>query len=53
MPRQPSLTAMLYRAARVSASLRAIRTGHAGRRAENIIVGRALARAGVWRRLWR
>jgi len=23
------------------------------RRARNVIVGRALARAGVWRRLWR
>jgi hypothetical protein len=53
MPRQPSLTSMLYRAARVSATLRAIRTGHVPRRAKNIIVGRSLGRAGVWRRLWR
>lgn len=48
-----SLTRNLYRAARLSATGRSIRTGHAGRRAKNIIVGRALGRAGVWRRLWR
>jgi len=53
MSRRTSLTSMLYRAARLSASGRAIRTGHAGRRAKNIILGRALGRAGVWRRLWR
>ncbi len=53
MPRRRSLTSELYRAARLSASGRAIRTGKAPRRAKNIAVGRLLGRAGVWRRLWR
>jgi hypothetical protein len=53
MPRRTSLTSMLYKAARLSASGRAVRKGYAGRRAKNIILGRALGRAGVWRRLWR
>ena len=48
-----TLTGTLYRAARLSATGRAVRTGHAGRRAKNIVVGRALRRAGVWRRLWK
>lgn len=48
-----SLTSQLFRAARLSASGRAMRKGNAGRRAKNILVGRALGRAGVWRRLWR
>ena len=48
-----SLTSQLYRIARASATGRSIRTGNAGRRAKNIIVGRALGRAGVWRRLWK
>jgi hypothetical protein len=43
-----TLTSTLYRAARLSATGRSVRTGHAGRRAKNIIVGRALGRAGVW-----
>jgi hypothetical protein len=53
MPRRQSLTGLLYRAARLPATGRSVRTGHAGRRAKNIIVGRALGRAGVWRRLWK
>jgi len=53
MARKRSLTSQLYRAARLSASGRAVRTGHAGRRAKNIVVGRALGRAGIWRRLWK
>jgi len=53
MPRRRSFTSELYRAARLSASGRAIRTGKAPRRAKNIVVGRALGRAGFWRRLWR
>jgi len=53
MARRSSLTSQLYKAARLSASGRAMRKGYAGRRAKNIIVGRALGRAGVWRRLWR
>jgi hypothetical protein len=53
MARKRSLTGLLYRAARLSATGRSVRTGHAGRRAKNIVVGRALGRAGVWRRLWK
>ena len=48
-----SLTSQLYKAARTSATVRSVSTGHAGRRAKNIAVGRTLGRAGVWRRLWR
>jgi len=53
MARRSSLTSQLYRLARVSASGRAVRKGYAGRRAKNIIEGRALGKAGVWRKLWR
>jgi len=53
MPRRSSMTSQLYKLARLSATGRSIRTGHAGRRAKNITVGRLLGRAGVWRRLWR
>lgn len=48
-----SLTSELFRLARLSATGRSIKTGHEGRRAKNIIIGRALGRAGVWRRLWK
>ena len=48
-----TLTGSLYRAARLSATGRSIRTGHASRRAKNLTVGRLLGRAGAWRRLWR
>ena len=51
-----SLTSWLFRAARLSADARALSSGdpkRIGRRAKNKIVGRALARAGVWGRLWR
>jgi hypothetical protein len=48
-----TLTGSLYRAARLSATGRSIRTGHAGRRAKNVAVGRALGRAGFWRSLWK
>lgn len=48
-----TLTSTLYRAARLSATGRAIRTGNAGRRAKNIVIGRALGRAGFWSRLWK
>lgn len=54
-----TFTSLLYRAARLSASGRAVRrsvqTGnpyYVARRAQNIAVGRAAARAGVWRALW-
>jgi hypothetical protein len=53
MPRRRSLTSQLYSLARLSATGRSIRTGHAGRRAKNIVVGRLLGRAGLWKRLWR
>ena len=53
MGRRKTFTGTLYRAARLSASGRAIRTGHAGRRAKNIVVGRALGRTGIWRGLWK
>jgi hypothetical protein len=53
MARRDSLTSNLYRAARISATGRAIRTGHTGRRAKNIVVGRALGRARFWRWLWK
>jgi hypothetical protein len=46
MASRSSLTSQLYKLARLSASGRAVRNGHAGRRAKNIIVGRALSRAG-------
>ncbi len=48
-----SLTSQLYKAARISASGRAARKGYAGRRAKNVVVGKALGRAGVWRKLWK
>lgn len=51
-----SVTSQLYRAARISATARAVASGdpkRIARRGKNIVVGRALARAGVWRRLWR
>jgi len=53
MPRRRSFTSQLYRAARLSASGRAVRKGYVRRRAKNIIIGRTLGRAGVWRRLWK
>ena len=48
MARRRTLTSTLYRAARISATGRAVRTGHTGRRAKNIVVGRALGRSGFW-----
>jgi hypothetical protein len=48
-----SLTSVLFRAARLSATGRAVRRGRVVRRARNIVVGRALRRVGFWRRLWR
>lgn len=53
MARRGTLTSTLYRAARISATGRAVRTGHAGRRAKNIAVGRALGRSGFWRWPWK
>jgi hypothetical protein len=51
-----SLTSELYRAARLSNNISALASGNprrVARRAKNVLVGRALGRAGVWRRLWR
>jgi hypothetical protein len=56
MPRRRSFTSQLYRAARLSNNIGAVASGHPRRvvnRAKNVAVGRALGKAGVWRRLWR
>lgn len=47
-----SLSSSLYRAARLTRDVEAVESGQGGRRARNIVVGRALARAGFWRMLW-
>jgi len=48
------LTSALYRLARLSADLRALRSpASAARRVKNKAVGRLLERGGIWRRLWR
>ncbi len=47
---------MFYRAARVSRDIEALSSGNPRRierRAKNKLLGRALGRAGVWRRLWK
>jgi hypothetical protein len=50
------LARSLYRAARIANNAETLASGNPKRirrRAKNIIVGRALGRAGIWRRLWR
>jgi hypothetical protein len=50
------LTNRLFKLARLSATLSAVTSGspkRIARRAKNIMVGRALARLGFWRRLFR
>ena len=48
------LTSTLFKLARLSADVRALRTpASAARRVKNKAVGRLLARGGIWRRLWR
>jgi hypothetical protein len=50
------LARSLYRAARIANDADVLASGNPSRvrrRAKNILVGRALGRAGVWRRLWR
>ncbi len=54
--RRRSLVSDLYRLARTANTLDALASGNPdriARRAKNIILGRALARGGVWRALWR
>jgi outer membrane murein-binding lipoprotein Lpp len=47
-----SLTSTLYKLARLSADVRALRSpASAAPRVKNKAVGRLLARAGIWRRL--
>jgi hypothetical protein len=51
-----NITSQLFKAARLSASLTAVASGNPkriARRATNVVVGRSLAKAGVWRWLWR
>ena len=46
----------LYRVARTANTISAVASGNPrriSRRARNVILGRALGRAGVWRALWR
>lgn len=45
----------MYRAARIANDVSALASGNPhriARRARNRIVGRAMARAGIWRMLW-
>ena len=56
MIRGVRLSTHLYRAARIANDVEALESGdprRIRRRARNVILGRALGRAGVWRRLWR
>jgi hypothetical protein len=46
----------MYRAARISNNISVLASGNPhrmARRAKNVIMGRALGRAGLWRALWR
>jgi hypothetical protein len=55
MTRRRGLVSQLYRTARMVNDISAIASGNPNRiarRAKNRIVGRALARAGLWRLLW-
>lgn len=50
------VVSFLFRLARASADAKAVTSGNPtriGRRAKNKLVGRALGRAGFWRRLWK
>jgi hypothetical protein len=56
MSRKRSLSAQLFRAARVVDDAEAVASGNPARmerRAKNVALGRALGRAGVWKRVWR
>jgi hypothetical protein len=51
-----SIVSFLFRIARLSADMKAVSSGdpkRIGRRAKNKLLGRALGRGGLWRRLWR
>jgi hypothetical protein len=49
-----SLHRNLYRAARIANNIdAATHPKRAARRTRNVLLGRALGRAGIWRRLWR
>jgi len=53
--RRRSLVSELYHAARVANDVSTVASGNPhriARRAKNKIVGRAVARAGLWRALW-
>jgi hypothetical protein len=50
------LRSSLYRSARILGDVEAVASGNPKRitrRAKNKLLGRALGRAGIWRRLWR
>jgi hypothetical protein len=54
--RRRGLVSELYRAARLANDVSVLASGNPrriSRRAKNVILGRALGRAGVWRALWR
>ena len=56
MSRRRSLSSQLYQLASTTNTLQALMSGNPNRiarRAKNIIIGRALGRAGLWRALWR
>ena len=54
--RRRGLVSNLYRAARIANDVSTLASGNPqriARRAKNKIIGRAAARAGLWRMLWR
>ena len=54
--RRRSFVSNMYRAARIANDVSTLASGNPhriARRAKNKIIGRAFARAGIWRSLWR